>query len=316
MMSTASDDADAWDYEESDKGDDDEQPIRRLLTCCHASISGLYACAWCCCCCWCIFLTLGAICFAIVRNYSCDLEAVLNLEPPYGGQIFPDQVVLREYWNQGFQFTKQIDVFDPAQGDKKIGYFFDMNFLFFFRFGYADVDGRIWFEARRPWFYGAHSLSNWWRRSVYEEEHYYMQRCDSGHSIYDIDEDTQNRPWWCQDACMKILNVSKRTSEYLGFQEVPEARVHFNYTLEWYFNGFRTREAWNMKMTDTSKTMQIAYAHQSFTLKNYFMSWQQRWISHWHLNITKGESSLPNWVITFMTALDDIDESSEAGKSH
>eukprot|EP00427_Karlodinium_veneficum_P006496 CAMPEP_0169178780 /NCGR_PEP_ID=MMETSP1015-20121227/67242_1 /TAXON_ID=342587 /ORGANISM="Karlodinium micrum, Strain CCMP2283" /LENGTH=320 /DNA_ID=CAMNT_0009253689 /DNA_START=67 /DNA_END=1029 /DNA_ORIENTATION=- len=310
----------------SDSESDDEDigsKIARTCCCCcyglYFMVIGSYYAAACCCCLVTAFLTFGAVVFAVVRNYSCSEEAVMNLVPPYGGQLFPDQVILREYWNQGFQFTKQIDVFDPAQQDAKIGYFFDMNFLFFFRFGYADINGRIWFEARRPWFYGANSLSNWWRRSVYAEEHYYMQRCDAGHQfMYDIDEDTQYRPWWCQDACMKILNVSKRPTDaaYLGYQEIPEARVHFNYTLEWYFGGFRTREAWNMKMSDASKSRQIAYAHQNFTLKNYFMSWNQRFISHWHLNITKGETNLPNWVIAFMTALDDIDEASETGKSH
>lgn len=313
LQATAfSDEREDEDEEEEEEGEEEDDNGRcgRLCLCLY----GCYAFSWCCCCCVGIFFLLGGIGYAVARNYSCRAEAVANIPAPYGGQIFPDHVILREYWNQGFQFTKQIDVFDPARNDEKIGYFFDMNFLFFFRFGYADVDGRIWFEARRPWFYGAHSVSDWWRRNVYEEEHYYLQRCDAGLATYDIDEDTTNRPWWCQDSCMKILNVSKHQPDVL--YDLPEARVHFNYTLEWYFSGFRTREAWNMKMTDVSKAKQIAYAHQNFTLKNYFMSWRQRWMSHWHLNITKGETNLPNWVIAFMTALDDIDEASEEGKSH
>jgi len=259
-----------------------------------------------------VFFAIGGFGFAIARNYSCYEESLVNILPPYAGQIFPNNVILREVWNQGFQFTKQIDVFDAGMNEQKIGYFFDMNFLFWTRFGYSDIDGRIWFEATRPWFKGATSFSDYWRRYTYAEEHYYIQRCDAGHAVYWVDEDTSQRPWWCQDSCMKVLNVSKHGS----YQEMPEARVHFNYSLEWYFNGYRTREAWNMKMTDVNRSQQIAYAHQNFTLKNYFMSWQQRWMSHWHLNITKGETELPNWVIAFMTALDDIDEASESGKEH
>lgn len=306
--------------EEQEEEESDEETAQgggKSAGCCALfalCFNSCYVCTLCCCCCLSIFLAIGAFGYAVARNYSCAEAAVANVPAPYGGQIFPDQVVLREYWNQGWQFTKQIDVFDPAQGDVKIGYFFDMNFLSFFRFGYADVDGRIWFEARRPWFLGAHSLSNYWRRWIYASEHYYLQRCDATPPTYYVDEDTSLRPQWCQDECMKILNVSQE--EPTGYGMVPDARVHFNYTLEWYFGGFRTREAWNMKMTDVSKLKQIAYAHQNFTLKNYFMSWHQRWISHWHLNITQGETNLPNWVITFMTALDDIDEASEGGKSH
>jgi len=308
------------EQEEEDESDNEkDEEGGKCASCCFrfvGCIYGGYACSLCCFCCLSIFLVMGAFGYAVARNYSCQEAAVANIPAPYGGQIFPNQVILREYWNQGFQFTKQIDVFDPAQNDVKIGYFFDMNFLFFFRFGYADVDGRIWFEARRPWFFGAQSLSNWWHRLVYGSEHYYVQRCDAGQPTFDVDEDTTVRPQWCQDSCMKILNVSKHEPNSYDFQEIPEARVHFNYTLEWYFGGFRTREAWNMKITDVSKMQQIAYAHQNFTLKNYFLSWHQRWISHWHLNITQGEPNLPNWVITFMTALDDIDEASEGGKSH
>merc|ERR1712203_866256 len=83
--------------------------------------------------------------------------------------------------------------------------------------------------------------------------------------------------------CMKVLNVSKQLPNKQS-PIIPEARVHFNYTMEWYFNGFRTRPAWNMLMKDPRTNATLATAHQYFSLKNYFMSWHQRWISHWEVN--------------------------------
>jgi len=314
----------AEEDEDSEEDVEDGEGVDCLTRCgllCHLCASCIGLTTYCLqlfVCCFCLFLGVGAIFMAQARNYSCNEEAVSGLAAPYNGDVLPSNVMLKEYWNQGIQWTKQIDVYDPAQPKEKIGSFFDMNFFFFNRFGYADSDGRVWFEARRPWFYGASSLSDWWRRHWYAQEHYYLQRCDSGFPTYNVDEDISVRPWWCADGCMKIFNVSKSdASDPLSVQqETPEARVHFNYTLEWYFDGFRTREAWNMRVTDASKMTQIASAQQTFTLKNYFMSWQQRWISHWEVKISKRETNLPSWVLVFMAALDDIDESSEEDKSN
>lgn len=258
-------------------------------------------------------LLCGAVTLALNRNFSCNAGALQGVEAPYAGQLLPRNARLIEYWNQGWQWTKQIDVFDPAQNMSKVGQFYDMNFLFFFRFGYSDVENRIWFEAKRPWFRGASNFGEWWsRKFVFNSEHFYIQRCDGDSTIYDVDEDTSQRPWWCQDHCMKVFDLFKQDPS----GKIPEARVHFNYSLEWYFNGFRTREAWNMNMYDPSTKAPIAHAHQTFTLKNYFLSYQQRWISHWQVNIQNNETNLPDWVIGFMTALDDIDEASEEGKQH
>lgn len=304
---------------ESDSEEEDEKDCCSTLFGVFCAICQICPgpCCYCCmCCCIAVPFLIGAITLALNRNYSCSLGDIEGIPPPYDGNLLPRNVTMVEYWNQGWQFTKQIDVFDPNLGNKKIGQFYDMNFLFWMRFGYSDASGQIWFEAKRPWFKGASSFSEYWRRNTYAEEHYYLQRCDSPYNndIFNIDEDTSTRPWWCQDGCMRVFDVSKQEAD--NAVRLPEAKVHFNYTLEWYFSGFKTREAWNMKMVDPRSNKQIAYAHQSFTLKNYFMSWQQRWISHWNIYISEHETNLPDWVITFMAALDDIDESSEEGKSH
>merc|ERR1712224_1056465 len=108
---------------------------------------------------------------------------------------------------------------------------------------------------------------------------------------------------------MGILNVGRKT-EY-DSSPTALARVHFNYTLEWYYGGFKTRAAWNMRMTDPQTGVTIATAHQYFSLQNYALQWQgtpQRYISRWMIHTLIEEPLLPNWVIVFMAVLDDIDE--------
>jgi len=268
--------------------------------------------------CWCIkcgiscFIALGAFFIAMNRNYNCNPGALLAVTPPYGGELLPRSVVLRERVYYGIQFTKLVDVYD-AYDNAHIGYFYDMNFLAFMRFGFSDASDRIWFEAKRPWWSGAGDFSSWWRRwVVYGSEHYYLQRCDDGDfgrlgGIYYIDEDISRRPWWCKH-CMKILNVSRQDDDQ-RFPPVPMAQVHFNYTIEWYYGGFKTRQAWTMDMADSRTKATIASARQRFGLINIPLQFGgQRFVSRWDVNVEIENPELPNWVMVFMAALDDIDE--------
>lgn len=269
------------------------------------------------CCLYCtmsIILSVGALYFALSRNYNCYPAALENLAVPYGGELFPKHVILKERRNAwGVQFTKLIDVYD-ATNNSHIGYFYDMNFLAFMRFGFSDASNRIWFEAKRPWFYGARTFPEWYNRGLkYGSEHLYLERCDDGvigrlGGIYHIDEDISRRPWWCKEACMKILDIARQDD--WNAPKVPMANVHFNYTLEWYYGGFKTRQAWNMVATDGNTNVPIARAHQSFALQN--SAWAgagQMYLSRWHIDILVDEPLLPHWVLVFMAALDDIDES-------
>eukprot|EP00930_Biecheleria_cincta_P036908 TRINITY_DN25295_c0_g1_i1.p1 TRINITY_DN25295_c0_g1~~TRINITY_DN25295_c0_g1_i1.p1 ORF type:complete len:309 (+),score=44.13 TRINITY_DN25295_c0_g1_i1:124-1050(+) len=275
-------------------------------------------------CCQCILGTIiavGAFYLALSRNYNCNPEALRSITPPYNGELLPTSVVLKErVYNWGIQFTKLVDVYD-AVDSRHIGYFYDMNFLAFMRFGFSDASDRIWFEAKRPWWSGAHDFSTWWRRYwVYSSDHYYVQRCDDGDfgrlgGIYYIDEDINRRPWWCKSDCMKIINVSRQDDDQKA-PPVPMARVHFNYTIEWYYGGFKTRQAWTMHMADPSTGASIAAARQRFGLQNVPLSWAQRFVSRWDVNVGIENPELPNWMIVFMAALDDIDEGGGHASRH
>lgn len=276
----------------------------------------------CCQCTVCIFFALGALYLALTRNYNCNPGALQDVAPPYNGELLPQSVVLKErVYNWGIQFTKLVDVYDAADS-RHIGYFYDMNFLAFMRFGFSDASDRIWFEAKRPWWSGAHDFSTWWRRwMVYGSQHYYLQRCDDGDfgrlgGIYYVDEDINRRPWWCKDDCMKIMNVSRQDDDQ-ETPPVPMARVHFNYTIEWYYGGFKTRQAWTMQMTDPSANATIASARQRFGLQNVPLSFgAQRFVSRWDVNVRVENPELPSWMIVFMAALDDIDEGGGHASRH
>lgn len=277
---------------------------------------------FCCQCMVCIFFAVGAFYLALTRNYNCNPGALQNVVPPYNGELLPASVVLKErVYNWGIQFTKLVDVYDGIDS-RHIGYFYDMNFLAFMRFGFSDSSDRIWFEAKRPWWSGAHDISTWWRRwMVYGSDHYYVQRCDDGDfgrlgGIYYIDEDINQRPWWCKDGCMKIINVSRQDDDQEA-PPVPMARVHFNYTIEWYYGGFKTRQAWTMHMAEPSTKTTIASARQRFGLQNVPLSFgAQRFVSRWDVKVKVENPELPNWMIVFMAALDDIDEGGGHASHH
>jgi len=258
---------------------------------------------------------IAAFFLALERNYNCDMEALQNIEAPFNNELLPPSVVLKErvstWW---IQLTKLVDVYDVA--GTHLGYFYDMNFLWFMRFGFSDASDRIWFEARRPWWSGASSLTEWWSRAwVYSSEHYYLQRCDNGGGglggTFFIDEDTTRRPWWCQDHCMKILDVAHQESDA---PPIPVARVRFNYTLQWYYGGFQTRKAWNMAMAEPHTKKPIAQAHQHFDLQNMAFG-AQKYVSRWLVDVLVETPNLPNWVVVFMAVLDDIDEGGNSEES-
>lgn len=269
----------------------------------------------------CTIIAVGAFYLALTRNYNCNPGALQTVAPPYNGELMPASVILKErVYNWGIQFTKLVDVYD-AIDSRHIGYFYDMNFLAFMRFGFSDASDRIWFEAKRPWWSGARDYSTWWRRyMVYGSDHYYVQRCDDGDfgrlgGIYYVDEDIHRRPWWCKSDCMKIINVSRQDDDQKT-PPVPMAHVHFNYTIEWFYGGFKTRRAWTMQMAEPSTGATIAAARQRFGLQDQPLSWVQRFVSRWDVNVRVENPELPNWMIVFMAALDDIDEGGGHASRH
>lgn len=237
---------------------------------------------------------------AFTRNLGCNPADLMADTPPYGGELIPDNVTLKERVTY-FQFSKMVDVYDNAKGMKHVGYFYDMNMFFIKRFGFSDAEDRIWFEAKYPW-------SSYFSFGL----RYVLQRCDVGANgrtggIFDVVEDYSQRPWFCWSSCKQVFNIARANAAQSSSDYVPVAHVQFNSKMEnigVHWNQYVN--AWFMNMTDPHDGSQLAYAQQRF----YWSStkWNAYTLSRWGLDVVKEENYLPNWVAGFMAALDDIEE--------
>jgi len=258
---------------------------------------------------------LVALWKGVTRNYYCNPDALAEIDPPYGGQIIPSNVSLveRKYF---FQFTKIIDVYDEEQAH--VGYFYDINLFLIMRFGFSDPNGKIWFESRYA------SLVSRFKPIV----EYNIQRCDSGvggrtDEVFELKEDWWTESWFCIYHCNRRFNLSRHeTNQHVMERLLPEAnfgtnavaRVVFDSTLTATFRGkmtgpvdnggFAFRPYWWMKVYNLTSGAQLAVAKQHFITGGSVSNFDV--LSRW--NLTMEEQGLPNWVIAFLSVLDDIEE--------
>lgn len=249
--------------------------------------------------CGCCTLISGIIfCIALSRNAGCSYDALRNIEPPFGGEIIPANSYLIEQQNW-FQLTKVVDVYN-ADDDTHVGYFYDMQFLIFMRFGYSDAQDRIWFEAKYPDFMSR----------LFFAKHYQLERCDVGiggrlGAIYDIREDWNARPWFCFSNCVRKFHVTRQPEGDSSQVTFPQnaVNVDFNSTLTW--QGWQARHEWYMNMTNSNDGSVEAFAQQHFYWGGK-LGWTM--LSNWSVDVKVPTPAVPNWVVAFMAALDDISE--------
>lgn len=248
-----------------------------------------------CSCCCCLFFGIGALSTAMSHNMSCNYLSVKDLAVPSNGDIIPKETLMIE--QQGwFQFTKKVDVYSGSDTSKQIGTFFDMNFLLWMRFGYADADDNVWFEATYPSFFS---------RFKFNIE-YQLQRCDSDAglpmSTYFLKEDWWKKSWFCWSSCRRSFDITRLPDDSAEGGEVAVAHVEFDSHLT--SLGYASmRQAWFMNLTDIADNSQAATAQQHF-----FWGGKLGWsmLSNWTVEVY--EPTVPNWVVSFMAALDDVEE--------
>ena len=198
------------------------------------------------------------------------------------GKLLPANVsmVERIRW-----LSKRVDVYDADQ--THLGYFFDMHFLFFLRFGFSDANDRIWFEARYP---------NFWSRFKWSIE-YEVARCDERGGTFEVIEDYWARPWFCWTSCRRVFHVRRAGRNDASWSD---ATAVFDSRLTWVRLGLR--HVWYMDLSrDVASRARIAHAHQSFP-----NAWLLRSFSHWALEIEDETTGIPNWLTGFLTALEDL----------
>lgn len=257
------------------------------------------------------FFLAGGLWMGITRNLYCNPDSLAGIAAPYDGQMMPLNFTLYERRNV-FQLTKLVDVYD---GDKYLGYFYDINLLILMRFGFSDAEGRIWFEARYASF-----LSRF--KPVAE---YILQRCDAApggpldvsfHVREDFWQEMATSPL-CLFSCARFFDVAKGRSAFQDSESLlPNAaygkneiaKVLFNSTRALQMNGQGSiimRQRWWMEFRDNNGT-ELGSAHQRFTNGGPLAA--LRILSRWSVGMTGDDHRIPNWVIGFMAVLADIEE--------
>ena len=250
---------------------------------------------------------------SLSRHYDCNEAALQDVKPPFDGELLPQTAVFveRRGW---FQWSRLIDVYEggtetAGEADsKRIGYFYDMNLLFFKRFGFSDAQDRIWFEGRYP------SLLS--RVKPYHE--YELRRCDARGGTFDAVEQLWDRSFLCFFSCEQSFTLSKRSRS--GVRR-PAANVKFDSKLK-VNAALNARHAWFMSVEEHTDGTQMATAQQHFAMGNSNLRGVKAarcffcQLSHWTLSIsstgrTEESVPLPNWVVGFMAALDDLLHSSK-----
>jgi len=119
------------------------------------------------------------------------------------------------------------------------------------------------------------------------------QACIEAHGL---DYDTYTKTCVVKPAAQQLMEFDSTTGA------IPVGSVVFNGTREWIGGKYQT--VWNMQMKEKGG-VQIADAQQHFKNRGV---WRKA-LSRWSVNTTTEDAAIPNWVIAFMAALDDIDES-------
>ena len=241
---------------------------------------------------------------ALGRNYNCRPEALAGVTPPFDGQLIPSNVTLveRRGW---FQLSKLVDVYD-ANDNSHLGYFYDMQLLLFLRFGFSDAQDRIWFEAR---------FASFWSRFKWSIE-YQLRRCDEEAwdssrptmGTYDIREDIWAKSWFCWTNCKREFDVGRLPESGDLSSAAPPVRAVFDSQLNMVF--LKWRHAWFLHLISAGGDP-LAEAEQKFFLGGKLgLSLLSRWNVVIHEEQAR-RAGIPNWVVGFMAALDDIEETDE-----
>jgi len=249
----------------------------------------------------CCFIVLYSITIGLMQNSGCDYESLKDVEPPFGGELLPDNFTLveqRSMWQYITQ-RKVVDVF--ASDGTSLGYFYDMQLPFIMRFGFFDAKGRVWVEARYPSFVS---------RFLFWRTEYTLERCDVGPdgrrgNIYDLKKDMSGTSWWCWSQCQTLFRITKRPDNGDDSEQpVRVADALFNSTLTWM--GIQLRHEWFMRITNTREVKTLAFAHQHFY---YGGMLGVSLLSNWTVDVMKNKKRVvPNWVTGFLATLDDIQE--------
>jgi hypothetical protein len=221
--------------------------------------------------------------FAVSRNYGCRASSLAGVRPPFGNDFFPANITMIER-NDWFQYSLLVDVYDSNSMDH-LGYFYDMHFGLWMRFGYSDAQGRTRFEATYPSFTSRFAF---WRLELE------LRRCDAEPGRNDerfrIKEDWSQRSWWCPSGCRRAFDIERRGAD--GATARPVGTAAFDSQIEWVGDGLikKLRHAWFMQISEPSTGERIADAQQRFKLGGRGAAAGALFakaLSHWNVHVTR-----------------------------
>ena len=288
----------------------------------------------CCCCCFCSLglglLLVGTGMLAVERNHGCRPSQLENVTVPFGGEVLPRRMAMveRDHW---LHYSSIVDVHeeDAAANASRVGYFFNTNFIFWMRFGYADAENRVWFEARHSYF-----LSPFHPMAEYD-----LVRCDEDHGAapFRVVEDWAQRTWFCFFECRRSFllyrrgdelghgaNISSDALRADGADGVDAKAGGYQHAATAIFDSelqhraIGARPAWRMNLTDATDESLIASAEQRrkqrFAVRGLS---PLHALSRWVVQVEEEEPRVPTWAIGFMAALDDVTQHEETdGSGH
>ena len=243
--------------------------------------------------------------FIIARRSetACHPEDLQHAKPPYGSNLLPSYFILSQHLNLSRADTI-VHVYDMHW--VSLGHFYHDTYG---HFGYSDSSNRIWFEARPP-------LLNNMFSSLSKQ--YSLQRCDVDFGgqqggMFDVSEDKVHESWFCEFKKGCLANVYNITGQPASPSANIEGQVHnvanaifgFDYLKNVTLGSeqfYRWRTQWYLDIVDPTDGSIVAHAKRHVFSDDDFVTLT---LSNWTVQISES-SQLPNWVVGFLAAFNDV----------
>jgi len=259
------------------------------------------------------FVAIPILALVISGDRTCDSERIKGVSAPYDGELVPPQPIMVEYYTDWDQYSKLFDVYDGEKSNasqaSRVGYFYYMNILSFLRFGYSEESDRVWFEGQYTSFAS--------RLKPYAD--YLAQRCDKSFAQFKVVEDFWDRSYFCWSRCRRTFHVYQREKQGDAF--APYADAIFYDVDRWSNEGFGPGHYDVRLMNMTSVNYKgladgTMLARARLRLGDDYsavgLDALNRWLVEFDAKDKAVTSPPPHWLVTFVTAMDDVPNRSVA----
>lgn len=211
---------------------------------------------------------------------------------PVWGSIIPATTMSQKPIKFSQLFYHEVDVFDNSKANTpQIGYWTNVDIILgiFQMYAYTDTSAgseRVLLQARKPPF------------RIYFGKRYELNLCNEQGRKFLIQEDYWNEPWFQLVSPQLILNISDADTQQVI------AVAQYNMTDRWsLFNS-----SWSGVITAPDGTLLATLQQENLATSGWFAN------PRWYTQNLQPEI-LPNEVVSFLSAVYDIDRSRSAARS-